>query len=76
MGHALDKMHTYGRHSEGHVLSVLECGTTASAQPLSTNRNQWKFYKSSLENESSLKDIFYNHSLQIVVNLAAQAGVR
>ena len=37
---------------------------------------EWKFYKSSLENESSLKDIFNNHSPQIVVNLAAQAGVR
>ena len=37
---------------------------------------EWKFYKSSLENESSLNDIFNTHSPQIVVNLAAQAGVR
>ncbi len=37
---------------------------------------KWKFYKSSLENESSLNDIFNTHSPQIVVNLAAQAGVR
>ena len=37
---------------------------------------KWSFYKSSLENNSSLKDIFNTHSPQIVVNLAAQAGVR
>ena len=37
---------------------------------------KWKFYKSSLENVSSLKDVFKAHSPQIVVNLAAQAGVR
>ena len=37
---------------------------------------KWEFYKSSLENEVSLKDIFNAHSPQIVVNLAAQAGVR
>ena len=37
---------------------------------------KWQFYKSSLENEASLKDIFNTHSPQIVVNLAAQAGVR
>ena len=37
---------------------------------------KWKFYKSSLENQFSLKDIFNTHSPEIVVNLAAQAGVR
>ena len=37
---------------------------------------KWKFYKSSLENELELKDIFNKHSPSIVVNLAAQAGVR
>ncbi len=37
---------------------------------------KWRFYKASLENESSLQDIFNTHSPQIVVNLAAQAGVR
>ncbi len=37
---------------------------------------KWEFYKSALENESSLKDIFNRHSPSIVVNLAAQAGVR
>ena len=46
--------------------------TTASEK----SAGKWKFYKSSLENESSLNDIFNTHSPQIVVNLAAQAGVR
>ena len=31
---------------------------------------KWKFYKSSLENEFSLNDIFNTHSPLIVVNLA------
>ena len=37
---------------------------------------KWKFYKSSLENEISLKEIFSKHSPDVVINLAAQAGVR
>ena len=37
---------------------------------------KWKFYKSSLENEIDLTDVFDIHSPQIVINLAAQAGVR
>ena len=37
--------------------------------------DQWKFYQSSLENENRLKDIFNAHSPNIVINLAAQAGV-
>ncbi len=37
---------------------------------------RWTFYKSSLESEVDLKDIFRTHSPEIVVNLAAQAGVR
>ena len=40
------------------------------------SNGSWKFYRTSLENQSSLKDIFDTHSPQIVVNLAAQAGVR
>ena len=36
----------------------------------------WKFYKASLENQNDLKDIFNTHSPTIVINLAAQAGVR
>ena len=36
----------------------------------------WKFYQSSLQNELSIKDIFSNHSPDVVINLAAQAGVR
>ena len=35
-----------------------------------------KFYKSALENQSDLKDIFISHAPEIVINLAAQAGVR
>jgi len=41
-----------------------------------TTSSKWTFYKSSLENESALKDIFQTHSPEVVVNLAAQAGVR
>ena len=37
---------------------------------------KWKFYKSSLEDQTSIKHIFDTHSPTIVVNLAAQAGVR
>ena len=37
---------------------------------------QWIFYKSSLENDQKLKEIFEKHSPEVVVNLAAQAGVR
>ena len=37
---------------------------------------KWTFYKSALENESDLEDIFSKHSANIVINLAAQAGVR
>ena len=36
----------------------------------------WKFYKADLEDISSLKNIFKAESPRIVVNLAAQAGVR
>ncbi len=35
---------------------------------------KWKFYKSSLENQTELKHIFNTHSPKIVINLAAQAG--
>ena len=37
---------------------------------------EWKFYKTSLENESILKEIFSTQKPNIVINLAAQAGVR
>ncbi len=37
---------------------------------------KWKFYKSSLENQNDLKDIFETYAPTIVINLAAQAGVR
>ena len=40
------------------------------------SHGKWEFYKSSLENEFALKDIFKTYSPQIVVNLAAQSGVR
>ena len=36
----------------------------------------WNFKKVSLENYSDLKDVFFKFSPDIVVNLAAQAGVR
>ena len=39
-------------------------------------KSKWTFYKLSIANKLALKEIFSNHSPQIVVNLAAQAGVR
>ena len=41
-----------------------------------SNLGKWIFYKSSLENSNILRDVFSKHSPQIVINLAAQAGVR
>ena len=41
-----------------------------------TASGKWMFYKCSLQNELDLNDIFIRHSPNIVVNLAAQAGVR
>ena len=41
-----------------------------------TALGKWKFYQSSLQNDLALKDIFKNDSPSIVINLAAQAGVR
>ena len=43
---------------------------------LNKSSGSWKFYKASLENKTYLKDIFSKHAPDIVVNLAAQAGVR
>tara|TARA_B100000579_G_scaffold435085_1_gene457482 strand:- start:317 stop:1342 length:1026 start_codon:yes stop_codon:yes gene_type:complete len=43
---------------------------------LDSSPGKWKFYKSSLENQTDLKHIFKTHSPEIVINLAAQAGVR
>ena len=43
---------------------------------LEKSPGKWTFYKSSLENQTDLKKIFNEHSPTIVVNLAAQAGVR
>ena len=36
----------------------------------------WTFYKSSLENDIDLRNIFCTHLPEVVINLAAQAGVR
>ena len=40
------------------------------------NRKSWIFYEMSIENHLKLKEIFLTHKPDIVVNLAAQAGVR
>ncbi len=39
-------------------------------------KNSWIFYKGALEDSSFLNNIFKKHSPSIVINLAAQAGVR
>ena len=38
--------------------------------------NKWEFFKNDLTNKESLLKIFENYSPNVVVNLAAQAGVR
>ena len=42
----------------------------------STENEQLKFIKTDLENRAAILDIFENQEIDIVVNLAAQAGVR
>ena len=42
----------------------------------SLNKNNWKFVKTDLENKDTIFNIFQKYQPQIVVNLAAQAGVR
>ena len=37
---------------------------------------QWFFYEANLEDERSIKKIFQEHRPKIIINLAAQAGVR
>ena len=44
---------------------------------LSINQeNKWKFEEVSLEDQKALREVFERHKPNIVVNLAAQAGVR
>ena len=43
---------------------------------LKNSKTNWKFYSTSLENYIELKELFNAHEPEIVINLAAQAGVR
>ena len=43
---------------------------------INLNKKNWIFYKKSLEDLISIKKIFNEHNPSIVINLAAQAGVR
>ena len=43
---------------------------------VSLKKNNWKFIKVDLENKHSILNIFKNYQPEVVVNLAAQAGVR
>ena len=40
------------------------------------NSELFKFYKFDLNQKEELKDLFYSHKIDYVINLAAQAGVR
>ncbi len=42
----------------------------------SLNKNSWQFFSIALENTSKLNELFDNFKFDLVVNLAAQAGVR
>jgi len=43
---------------------------------LRNSETNWKFYNTTLENDKELKELFDAHEPEIVINLAAQAGVR
>lgn len=45
-------------------------------ETLTKSSGKWKLYQCSLEDKKKISDIFYNEKPEIVVNLAAQAGVR
>ena len=40
------------------------------------NKGLWEFHQISIDNYNKLESIFKNHQVNIVINLAAQAGVR
>ena len=40
------------------------------------NNDNWKFFNLSIENKDKLSDVFSNYKPEVLVNLAAQAGVR
>jgi UDP-glucuronate 4-epimerase len=40
------------------------------------NKSFWKFFKATIEDEGSLSKIFKNFEPEVVIHLAAQAGVR
>ena len=41
-----------------------------------TSKSSWMFYKKSIADEAFIKELFEKNDIKIVVNLAAQAGVR
>ena len=43
---------------------------------LKNSNTNWQFHNATLENEKILKDLFNNYKPEVVINLAAQAGVR
>src|SRR4030095_3167024 len=43
---------------------------------VSTDTSSYIFYQINLEDKTSLEKVFKEHSVNIVINLAAQAGVR
>ena len=45
-------------------------------EDLSSNKINWNFYKTSIEDHQSLCKVFEKHKPEIVINLAAPAGVR
>ena len=48
----------------------------ARLNQLTKYSNNFKFYKTDLVNKSEINDIFKAHKPKVVINLAAQAGVR
>ena len=66
----LDNLNSY------YDLNLKELRLNRIQTVLDNSSGKWTFYKSSLENQNDLKQIFNTHTPAIVVNLAAQAGVR
>ena len=68
----------YGRLKEHGIIKNLEEGSDISSNILlqSSKWNNYKFIKTSLENEEVVNTLFQEEKFDRVVHLAAQAGVR
>lgn len=57
-------------------ISGIDTSEIASYQEVKARETSYTFYKCALEDKEGVEKIFENHNFDVVVNLAAQAGVR